>query len=89
MKAVRLRITGRVQGVNYRASAQDEADRLGVSGWVRNERDGSVAAYAQGDDAAVDAFVAWCRRGPPSARVAAVDVQEEEPRPGGRGFRIE
>jgi acylphosphatase len=89
MKAVRLRITGRVQGVYYRASAEDEARRLGLVGWVRNEPDGAVAVLAQGDAAAVDTFIAWCRRGPPSARVAAVDVREEAAQPGLRGFRVE
>jgi acylphosphatase len=78
-----------VQGVYFRGSAQDEAARLGVSGWVRNEPDGSVAAFAQGTDDDVDAFVAWCRQGPPAARVASVDVAEEAPHPTLRGFRVD
>ena len=80
MKAVTLRIRGRVQGVYYRGSAQDEAERLGVAGFVRNDPDGSVAAFAQGEDTAVDDFIAWCRRGPSGARVTSVDVHEESPR---------
>jgi acylphosphatase len=80
MKAVSLRIRGRVQGVYFRGSAQDEADRLGISGFARNDPDGSVAAFAQGEAAAVDEFIAWCRHGPSGARVTSVDVHEEPPR---------
>ena len=74
--AVRARLTirGRVQGVWYRGSMQEEARRLSVGGWVRNERDGSVAAEVEGERAAVDALVAWARQGPPGARVSGVDV---------------
>ena len=71
-----LRIRGRVQGVFYRASAQREAVRLGLTGWVRNRRDGSVEALAVGPrPAALDAFETWCRTGPPSARVESVEPQ--------------
>lgn len=68
-------VTGRVQGVFFRARAQQEASRLGVAGWVRNEPDGSVALHVEGDPAAVQALVDWCRRGPSGARVAAVDAR--------------
>ena len=80
MKAVSLRIRGRVQGVYYRGSAQDEAQRLGIAGFARNETDGSVTAFAQGEDAAVDEFIAWCRRGPRGAHVTQVDIHDESPR---------
>lgn len=66
---VELRIVGRVQGVWYRASAQQEARRLGLTGRVRNLADGSVEAIAEGPRDALEAFVAWCRKGPPGARV--------------------
>ena len=69
-----LTVTGSVQGVWYRGSMQEEARRLGVAGWVRNERDGSVVAEAEGDRAAVDALIAWARHGPPGARVSDVQV---------------
>jgi acylphosphatase len=67
-----LRITGRVQGVWYRASAASEAKRLGLTGWIRNVPDGSVVALAQGRREDVSAFIEWCRSGPPSAEVKNV-----------------
>ena len=82
---VRVRVTGRVQGVWFRASAEREAARLGVAGFARNERDGSVVVEAEGAPAAVDAMVAWCRVGPPRAEVVGVTVQSLPPQ-GGRGF---
>ncbi|NYE35970.1 acylphosphatase [Nocardioides cavernae] len=79
MAAVEARITGRVQGVAFRWHTQEEALRLGVSGWVRNEVDGSVLLHAEGDDVAVSDLVAWCHHGPPSARVSGVAVREAAP----------
>ena len=76
IKRVRLFVTGRVQGVYYRASTRQQAHRLGVAGWVRNTADGAVEVEAQGTPEAVDALVNWCRHGPPGARVASVDVTE-------------
>ena len=70
--AQRLVIRGRVQGVGYRDAAVQAAFEFGVCGWVRNRRDGSVEALAQGEPEAVEPFVAWCRRGPPLARVADI-----------------
>jgi acylphosphatase len=82
---VDVRVTGRVQGVAFRAYAEQEAARLGVAGWVRNEPDGSVAAHLEGEPDAVDAMVAWCERGPSSARVQHVSVREARVT-GARGF---
>ena len=76
---VRARVTGVVQGVWYRQSTADEARRLGLSGAVRNLRDGSVEVVAEGKREAVDALVAWCGRGPPAARVEGVEVSWEPP----------
>jgi acylphosphatase len=67
-----LLISGRVQGVWYRGAMHLEAERLGVAGWVRNRRDGSVEAVVQGEASVVAALVAWARTGPPAARVDEV-----------------
>jgi len=75
-RAVHLLISGRVQGVFYRYTAQKMALRLNLRGWVRNLPDGKVEAVAVGDPDAVDAFVNWCREGPPGAHVTHVEVEE-------------
>ncbi len=71
----RIRVTGRVQGVAFRASTVEEAERLGVAGFVRNLRDGSVEVEAEGERSLVESLVRWCRRGPPPARVDRVEVE--------------
>ena len=73
-----LIIRGRVQGVGYRYTMVDTALALGVAGWVRNRRDGAVEALVQGEPAAVEAILAWCRQGPPSARVDAIETTAAE-----------
>ena len=70
--ARRLIVTGRVQGVGFRWWVTEQAQQLGLQGWVRNRRDGSVEIHAAGDEAAVNELEARCRTGPPAARV--VDV---------------
>lgn len=67
-----------MQGVGFRYSMQLEARRLGVTGWVRNRHDGSVEATVQGPVEAVEALIAWSRRGPPGARVTGVEVDAGE-----------
>ncbi len=74
MKGVRLVIEGRVQGVAYRDWTQRRAESLGLGGWVRNRRDGTVEAVFTGDEAAVDQMVEACRDGPPAAAVTAVRI---------------
>ncbi len=69
-----LQISGRVQGVGFRFYAQRKAQELGVTGWVRNRRDGSVEVMAQGAPEAVKAMIAWARRGPASAAVSEVRI---------------
>ncbi|HET9422396.1 MAG TPA: acylphosphatase [Nocardioides sp.] len=86
-KAVDVVITGRVQGVFFRARAHEQADRLGVAGWVANEPDGSVAGHFEGAAADVDALVDWCRSGPEYARVDDVRVSAAEAE-GSRGFDV-
>jgi len=87
MIARRLVIRGRVQGVGFRYAMLDTAHALGVTGWVRNRRDGSVEALVQGESVAVDAVIAWSRKGPPAARVDGVDVRDADCGPGG-GFEL-
>jgi acylphosphatase len=71
----RLTITGRVQGVGYRDWAVATGQRLGLSGWVRNRRDGAVEALIVGDEAAVGRMIEACRHGPSLARVDGIDVE--------------
>lgn len=87
MKRVRVLVSGRVQGVFFRATCAAEARRQGVGGWVRNLPDGRVEAAFEGPEEAVDRMVAWCRRGPELARVSSVEVHPE-PLAGEREFRI-
>jgi len=87
MKAVAVRVSGTVQGVYYRASAAREGERLGLRGWVGNVS-GGVALHLQGDPAAVDAMLGWCRVGPPAARVSRVEVGDAEPDGSLSGFEV-
>jgi acylphosphatase len=82
-----LTIIGRVQGVFYRHSACQVAERLKLAGFVRNLPDGSVACSIEGERESLESFVAWARRGPPGARVDEVAVVEREPT-GERGFHV-
>ena len=86
--AVHLVVVGRVQGVAFRAYAVDEATRLGLAGWVRNRLDGTVEARAEGKPEAVEAFVAWCRHGPPAARGEDVQVSTVPATGLDHGFRV-
>ena len=86
--AVRVRITGRVQGVCFRAWTEEEARDLGVSGWVRNEADGSVQALFVGPPAAVEAILDRCREGPSAAQVDQVEKTPVAPVPEVSGFRV-
>lgn len=81
LRRIRAVVRGRVQGVGYRAATAHEARRLGLAGWVENQADGAVALEAAGPADAVAALVAWCGRGPPLARVTAVEVAELAPTP--------
>jgi acylphosphatase len=86
-RTVRVRITGRVQGVGYRVWVEGEAISRDLNGWVRNKRDGSVEALFSGDPANVADMLTACREGPPLAIVNAVDLTETT-EPAGRGFRV-
>lgn len=77
MYQARLLITGKVQGVFYRASCQEIAQRLGLNGWVKNLSDGNVEALAQGEKEKIENLIAWCKKGPPGAVVSNLDVNWE------------
>jgi acylphosphatase len=87
VKRVRLLVSGRVQGVFYRATCARLARDAGLGGFVRNRADGRVEAAFEGPDEAVDRLVAWCRTGPELARVDEVEVLAEAP-VGERSFRV-
>ncbi len=87
MRRIVIRVSGKVQGVFYRASAKDEAERLGIHGLVRNEPDGSVYLEAEGNELELSNFAAWCKKGPPHAQVLTF-VMEDAPLIGYVGFRI-
>jgi acylphosphatase len=75
LKQVHLSVRGRVQGVFFRASAQREAKRLGLTGWVKNRPDGGVELLAEGEEDELKELIAWANRGPSAARVERVDVR--------------
>ncbi len=79
IKRVKAVIKGRVQGVFFRAYTQEEALRLGLTGWVRNLPDGSVEAVMEGETAQVDRMIEWLNTGSPMATVSRVLITEEEP----------
>jgi acylphosphatase len=75
LKQVQLTVRGRVQGVFFRASAQREARRMGLTGWVKNRPDGSVEMLAEGEEDGLKDLIAWSNRGPSASRVERVDVR--------------
>lgn len=88
MVRARVRVTGRVQGVNFRSSTKAEADALGLCGWVRNCPDGAVELVAEGPEGSVQQLVAWCRRGPAWARVDELEVDWQEASGEFSGFAV-
>jgi acylphosphatase len=87
-KRVRVVVAGQVQGVFFRDATRDLAERLDLSGWIRNRADGRVEAEFQGPSAAVDRAVTFCQSGPRHAHVTDVDVERLDPVPGERGFKV-
>lgn len=81
-------VSGRVQGVFFRSSAQEQATRLGLTGWVRNLPDGRVEIEAQGEPDAAEALLEWSARGPSGARVDEVETSDLDPVPDERGFSV-
>ena len=78
-RRVRVVVSGRVQGVFFRASTRDHALHLGASGWVRNMTDGRVEAVFEGSDEQVEKMLSWCHRGSPLSRVDGLEIEEENP----------
>jgi acylphosphatase len=75
MIRAKLSIHGRVQGVFFRQSTREMAERLGLTGWARNCPDGSVLAVFEGEKQSVEAAITWCRQGPPAARVSNLEIE--------------
>ncbi len=88
MQQVHLIISGRVQGVFYRASCQDVAVKYGLNGWVKNLPDGKVEVLVQGEKDKIEKLIEWCKKGPPNADVSGVEVQWEEVTEVFNGFGI-
>jgi acylphosphatase len=87
MKHLSIHVTGTVQGVFFRASAKKEAHELGINGFVRNERDGSVYIEAEASEEKLEKFINWCRQGPPRSVVDKVTTKEGDLR-NFEGFEI-
>ena len=85
---VQLQIRGRVQGVYFRASTVQQAQALGLTGWVMNCDDGSVMAVAEGLRGQLEKLIAWCWNGPPGARVTDVSIEWKQKQEGYRGFIV-
>jgi len=88
MKRVHVYVSGRVQGVFFRADTRRAAADLNLTGWVSNMADGRVEAVFEGDDATVDKMIAWCKVGPPAAKVEKVVTAEEHYTGGFHDFNI-
>lgn len=87
MMRYQIKVKGKVQGVFYRSSTQAKARELGLSGWVKNEEDGSVLIEAEGEEQKLQKLVEWCQQGPGAAVVNDVEVREVEPQ-GVNGFEV-
>ena len=88
MPTKHLLIKGKVQGVFFRATAKEIADRLNLTGWVKNTAEGHVEAMVSGTEEQVENFIAWCKKGPPKAIVTSVDVQDEKEEKASEEFKV-
>lgn len=88
LSRARIKVSGRVQGVYYRATTCDVARKLGLKGWVRNCEDGSVEIVAEGEKSSIEELVKWCWKGPPAAVVKNVEVKWEEYKNEFNDFRV-
>lgn len=80
MKHVKIRVFGQVQGVFFRQTAKEQANQLGITGFARNEPDGTVYIEAEGDEEKINQFIEWCKTGSQLAEVADINTSEDEPR---------
>ena len=87
MTRYKIIVKGKVQGVFYRSSTQAKAKELNLSGWVKNEEDGSVVIEAEGEEQKLEKLIEWCKQGPGAAVVNDVEYQEMEPK-GVNGFEV-
>jgi len=78
-KNVHVTISGKVQGVWFRANTKDKAEQLDISGWIRNTPDGKVEAIFEGEEENIKEMLDWCNNGPPLAKVKEVKIEEREP----------
>ncbi len=85
---VQVIISGRVQGVWFRANTKQKAEQLGINGWVKNIADGKVAALFEGDEKHVQEMIEWCHHGPPLAKVENIEVKKQSPTNGFEGFSV-
>jgi len=85
---VHVVISGRVQGVWFRANTKQKAEQLGVTGWVKNTADGKVEALFEGDEKHIQEMIDWCHQGPPSAQVDHVEITEHSSSNGFDGFSV-
>lgn len=88
MEHFNIRISGKVQGVFFRASTQQRARELGITGWVKNEKDGTVYIEAEGEPEQLEALTKWCSSGPERAEVEDVKVEREDKLKGFDGFEV-
>lgn len=87
MEAIEIRCSGKVQGVFFRVSTKSKAEEIGITGWVKNEFDGSVLIYAEGSKESLQELLEWCKKGPLLAEVSNVEVKEVVPE-GFKSFEI-
>lgn len=87
MKAYYLRIHGLVQGVFFRKSTCERAIKIGIVGFVRNNNDGTVEVFAEGEEEILNQFIEWCKKGPKGAKVEKIDIHER-PLKNSQGFVI-
>jgi acylphosphatase len=88
MPSIHLLIKGKVQGVFFRASTKDMAEKLDIRGWVKNTEEGDVEVRAQGEEESLEKFIAWCRKGPSKAIVTHVEINRDLPEEKFDRFRI-